>query len=76
MAFGPTSLWPIEGEKVETVTDFIFIAIGPGSVSGLGTKILVCLKKKNKQTNKNPYSYLWPLKKPRNNDCLSSDMNR
>ena len=52
MAFGPTSLWPIEGEKVETVTDFIFIAIGPGSVSGLGTKILVCLKKKNKQTNK------------------------
>ena len=25
MAFGPTSLWPIEGEKVETVTDFLFL---------------------------------------------------
>ena len=25
MAFGPTSLWPVEGEKVETVTDFIVL---------------------------------------------------
>ena len=24
MAFGPITLWQIEGEKVETVTDFIF----------------------------------------------------
>ena len=30
MASGPTSLWQTEGEKVETVTDFIFTAIGPG----------------------------------------------
>ena len=25
IASGPTSLWPIEGEKVETVTDFLFL---------------------------------------------------
>ena len=30
MASGPTSLWQTEGGKVETVTDFIFTAIGPG----------------------------------------------
>ena len=25
MAFSPTRTWPIEGEKVEAVTDFIFL---------------------------------------------------
>ena len=25
MAFGPITSWQIEGEKVETVTDFIFL---------------------------------------------------
>ena len=25
MAFSPTASWQIEGEKVETVTDFIFL---------------------------------------------------
>ena len=37
IASGPTSLWPIEGEKVETVTDFLF----------LGSKITVAMKLKD-----------------------------
>ena len=27
MASGPITSWPIEGEKVEVVTDFLFLAL-------------------------------------------------
>ena len=37
MASGPISLWQIEGEKLEAVTDFIF----------LGSKITAAMKFKN-----------------------------
>ena len=37
MASGPITLWQIEGENVEAVTDFIF----------LGSKIIVAMKLKD-----------------------------
>ena len=32
MASGPTTLWQIDGETVETVTDFIFVCVAPKSL--------------------------------------------
>ena len=37
MAFSPITLWQIDGETVETVSDFIFLQAGePGSIPGSG----------------------------------------
>ena len=79
---------PWEFPSGPVVRTWHFYCSGYDSIPGWGARInlenismiseCIALKKqKEKQTNKkNPYSYLWPPKKPRNNDCLSSDVNR
>ena len=57
MASGPTTSWQIEGEKVEAVTDFLFLGskiTGDGDCSHeIGRQLLLgrkALKKKKKKT--------------------------
>ena len=43
MASGPITLWQIDGEKVETVTDFIFLGSKFTADSDRGHEIKRCL---------------------------------
>ena len=43
MAFGPITSWQIDGEKVETVTDFIFLGFNITVAVTAAMKLKICL---------------------------------